>query len=125
MNEILALLVILVTHWLADFVLQSDNIAKNKSKSIKILLTHGFQYSLVWGICLFLLLLPRLDKEAIIFISAFVSITVITHSVVDFFTSKINSFLLSKGKTHEFFIVVGLDQILHYIQLYLTFKLLI
>ena len=55
---------------------------------------------------------------------SFFFITFLSHTITDYFTSRINKKLWEKGDTHNFFVFVGLDQILHYFQLFLTYKLL-
>ena len=42
------IILILVIHWIADFVLQTDKEAKGKSKNWSDLLSHTYTYSLVW-----------------------------------------------------------------------------
>ena len=54
----------------------------------------------------------------------FVIITFICHTVTDYFTSRLNSKLWAKGDVHNFFVSVGFDQVLHYAQLFLTYKIL-
>jgi hypothetical protein len=54
----------------------------------------------------------------------FVLITFIAHTITDYFTSRLNSKLWQQGKVHNFFISVGFDQVLHYIQLFTTYYLL-
>jgi len=45
---LLEIFLILIIHWIADFWLQSDSMAKGKSKNWKDLLHHTFIYSLVF-----------------------------------------------------------------------------
>jgi len=111
------LLYILLIHFLGDFCLQTDWQAKNKSTDVWALTAHCLVYSLVWVIAL----LPVLGITAVIF----GIMTFATHLLTDFFTSRISKPFWDKGDTHTGFIIVGFDQILHYIQLYLTFKLLL
>lgn len=119
---------ILVIHWFADFVLQSDEDAKNKSTNILNLTSHVFQYSLVWGILsvlywgYFVLLNSTLANTTVLL---FGPITFMCHFATDYYTSKANKMLYDSGNTHGFFVSIGFDQLLHYIQLILTYKLLI
>jgi hypothetical protein len=124
---------ILIIHWIADFVLQTDEQAKNKSKKISHLLAHTITYSIVWWWFLIIYQSVKiyLDKGCIepdtdgLFIMRnsilFSVITFITHTVTDYFTSRLNSKLWTEDKTHYFFVSVGFDQILHYVQLFLTY----
>jgi len=117
--------VIIIIHWIADFVLQTDKQAKGKSKDILILLKHTSCYSFVWFVSGFMLYLPfNFNGLTLWFICIFSLTTLISHTITDYFTSRLNSKLWSEGKTHYFFVSVGFDQILHYVQLFLTYYLL-
>lgn len=120
-------IILLLTHWFADFVLQTDDQAKGKSKSMQCLLEHTVTYSAF-------LLLPITtiffyecgDIILSVFLGIlFTLITFLCHTYTDYFTSRINSELWKNNMVHEFFVSVGADQVLHYLQLLLTFKLLL
>ena len=121
--------IIIFIHWIADFVLQTDWQAQNKSKSNFALLSHTSNYSLVWllPICLVFGKMKEGSTTEWIFWSSiyFGIITFITHTITDYFTSRLNSKLWSAGKVHYFFVSVGFDQVLHYGQLFLTYYFLI
>lgn len=109
---------ILVIHWIADFVCQTDWQAKNKSKSWEALLQHTVTYSVIWYFSYLIY------SHSLINSSYFLGITLICHTITDYFTSRLNSKLWAAGKVHWFFVSIGFDQILHYIQLLLTYQLL-
>ena len=92
--------------------------AKGKSKNNFDLLSHTTVYSFLWyypmGIMLKSFFLPFI----------FVVITLIIHTLTDYFTSRLNSRLWAKGDVHNFFVSVGFDQVLHYVQLFLTYYFL-
>jgi len=122
LTEIFAIIII---HWIADFVLQTDKMAKGKSKNWIDLLSHTLTYSGFWlfiGSVYWFTFNPAYKFQTPVLI--FVLITFIAHTITDYFTSRLNSILWVKGKTHYFFVSVGFDQILHYIQLFLTYYLL-
>jgi len=126
LTEVFAILFI---HWTADFVLQTDKQAKGKSKNWSDLLSHTFSYSLVWLIIgMFYTLAYNQNwtwySETSLKLIIFVSITFICHTITDYFTSRLNSKLWASGKTHMFFVSIGFDQYLHYLQLFLTYSLL-
>lgn len=98
------IILVLFLHWIGDFVLQSDWMAKNKSKSNKVLLIHTSVY------CLPLLW----------FGWKFALINMALHTVTDFFTSRATSKLYASGKIHWFFVVIGFDQFIHTTCLILT-----
>lgn len=118
---------ILVLHWIADFVLQTDKQAKGKSKNWYDLLDHTFTYSIVWIVPIATLLYFSGFTLMGIWIIAvyFAMITFVSHTITDYFTSRLNAHLWAKGDVHNFFVSIGFDQILHYVQLFLTYYLLI
>lgn len=115
---------ILLIHWIADFVLQTDKQAKGKSKNWSDLLSHTGIYSLIWLIPSLIMFFNQTELGIIKAVS-FVLITFICHTITDYFTSRLNSKLWAKGQIHNFFVSVGFDQVLHYIQLFLTYYLLV
>ena len=100
-NDIIILIWI---HFVADFILQSDKIATNKSKNNIILLKHCIIYSI-----------PMLW-----FGLYFSIINGILHFITDYFTSRLCSHLHKKQERHWFFVVIGLDQAIHMTTLILT-----
>lgn len=138
---------ILIIHWIADFWLQTDEMAKGKSSSWKHLLNHTWRYSWIWVFGMWLLL--AIDQtqlstnQIVVRCFLFGGITFVAHTITDYFTSRLNKRLLPESWTlrtsmsddeilafrkkdswQKFFIGIGGDQILHYIQLFLTYKLL-
>lgn len=120
---------LLALHFLGDFILQSDWMALNKSKAWDVLFIHCAVYSacfFAWG--------PH-----------FMALTFVLHFAVDFCTSRLTSKLwfmeiaqidwpgetrrmLYQPKTpnprHWFFVMIGLDQLIHYTMLILTLRIL-
>lgn len=116
---------ILIIHWIADFILQTDSQAKGKSKEWKPLLQHTFNYSLFWAIpILFIFPTDWTTYQYVLNALLFVGITFVAHTITDYFTSRLNSKLWAQGKVHNFFVSIGFDQILHYVQLFLTYWIL-
>lgn len=111
------LLLLLLAHWICDFVLQTHEEATNKWHSFRALLGHTWTYSLGMTLALGW----SLPYSALF---AFFGLTLLLHTLTDFFTSKWVHKLFEKKDYHNGFVVIGLDQILHYVQLYLTLKLL-
>jgi hypothetical protein len=134
MLNIYEILGILFIHWFADFVLQTDKQAKGKSKNWTDLLMHTTTYSFIWfiiGIVYFFnnadfvnlgLYNDDLFARCVII---FPGITFIAHTITDYFTSRLNSKLWEQGKVHNFFVSIGFDQVLHYLQLFLTYYYLV
>lgn len=107
--ELLTVSMLLILHFISDFILQSDYVARNKSKDNKILLRHVFIYSVPF----------------IIFISPlYGAINGTIHFGIDYVTSRLTGKLWASGKTHWFFVVIGFDQLLHVLSLIWTYELL-
>lgn len=117
-------LIIVVLHWVADFVLQDERWANGKSKAMRPLLNHTSTYSILWVIPIFLLTYDILGTFAFVFITFF------AHTLTDFITSRIVSAKFQVGHYGSpipnlgAFTVIGFDQVLHYFQLVLTYKFL-
>lgn len=123
MIDLKIVLAIILIHWLADFVLQTDKQAKGKSKNWTDLLSHTGIYSLIWLIPSLIIFFNQ-SEIGIIKALSFILITFVCHTITDYFTSRLNSKLWSEGKVHNFFVSVGFDQVLHYVQLLLTYYIL-
>ena len=110
---------ILLIHFLADFALQTDEQAKGKSTDPKWLTYHVGVYSIIWLMASWFYLGD--------FIQAlfFATVTFICHWITDFITSRVGKPFWDKGDYHNGFVVVGFDQILHYLQLWYTFKIIL
>ena len=124
MNSLIFIMIVAV-HWICDFVLQTDEQAKNKSSNIFYLLEHTAFYSVAWTVIL-LLISATCIAGGIVFMSIpkillFGLITFVCHTV----TSRLNSKLWAKGDVHNFFVSIGFNQVLHYVQLVLTLKYLL
>jgi len=117
---------ILVIHWVADFVLQSDKMAKEKSTSFNTLIFHTAVYSTVWlTVLMFLGIITNVFTiPYFVFAIKFSFITFLAHTAIDYYTSRVHTVLWKETKVHEFFTSIGFDQLLHYVQLFLTFELL-
>ena len=116
MISLAAVFIILSVHWIADFVCQSDWMALNKSKSMSALLTHTCVYTSIW-------ILPCLMVSAHV-AWIFLLITLVMHTLTDYVTSRANARFWAAEERYWFFVSVGLDQLLHYTQLLLTYYLL-
>ena len=118
---------LLVVHWFADFVLQSNWQASNKSKSNVALAQHVITYTTAIGVAMPAIFF-QMDANAALFLA----INGALHFVTDWCTSRITSRLFmgqfhhpSEGmpmmkrdfSLHNFFVVVGVDQLIHQLTL--------
>ena len=106
------ILLILSAHFVADFILQSSWMAVNKSTSNKALSAHMYVYTMT------LLVLTIWFGPLWILWSA---VNGVLHGLVDYFTSRWSAIFWQKGDTHNFFVVIGLDQLIHAITLLTTY----
>jgi hypothetical protein len=113
------ILSILFIHFIADFVLQTDFQAKNKSTSNVQLSLHVLTYTIGLMIGGFLLGNTALN------VVEWCGINMILHWITDYFTSRLNSYLWKKQQVHWFFVSVGFDQFIHYTCLLLTYNKII
>lgn len=119
------MLVLFWSHFIADFLCQSDKMAVNKSTSNYWLGVHGASYTvglimsymmLVILAMVFPFLIPFMVKLPF----TYFILNGILHTMVDYGTSRWTSHLWKNEKRHAFFSVVGLDQAIHMTILYLT-----
>lgn len=114
MTQVLMTLAVLGAHWVADFILQTHWQASNKSKNWDALSRHVASYTAAVTALLFWRFPTAYE------VLFFALVTFVAHFVTDAITSRITSKLYSKGDYHNFFVVVGFDQLLHYAQLFAT-----
>lgn len=123
------LIALAILHWLGDFVLQSRWMADNKSKRWDALFSHVATYAIVlwFGLCLYsIFALIAMDLDIIEdTLFWYVVINAALHAATDFFTSRATSRLYKQNRIHAFFVIVGLDQMIHGLTLLLTLPILL
>ena len=113
------IVIILLIHWLADFALQTHDQATKKSTSLSYLTFHVSSYSLVWALASWAL---YQNFESCL---VFAGITFVCHWITDFATSRLSRSFWENKDFHNGFVIVGVDQILHYVQLLITHNIVI
>jgi len=108
------IMTVIAMHWIGDFVLQTDWQAKNKSKNNYALLLHVTTYTVCLFICSIFFLANQLTLHDIKIWELWAIGNGIIHFGVDYVTSRINTYLWNKGRVHDFFVMVGFDQLIHY-----------
>jgi hypothetical protein len=117
-------LFLVVIHWISDFLFQDEQWAINKSKNNKALLKHTFTYSGIFfvSICAWT---NDFSTSLIFFV-----VTFILHTVTDYISSRIVAYKFNKGEYCSkipnlgAFSIIGIDQVLHYFQLVITYHIL-
>ena len=136
MLSYILILQILFAHWISDFVLQSGWMATNKSKNWLALSSHVLVYTVSMG---FLMLICGVIVAAAFSTTISSAIMIITplvfvkwialngvlHFITDAVTSRITAKLWKQNDMHNFFVVVGLDQFIHYSCLIITLLMFI
>jgi hypothetical protein len=102
--EIELLLLIIWVHFVADFILQTNYIALNKSKYINCLLIHSGIYSVPF----------------LIFGLEYAIINGILHFIIDYFSSAMTAAFYANDKRRYFWLTIGCDQAIHMTCLILT-----
>lgn len=97
---------LLFAHFYADFRLQTDWQATNKSSNNWALTKHVGAYSAVMAFVTLNL--------------TFGIVTFVCHWLTDYVTSRLNARMWAAGRRHDFFVGVGFDQWLHQLQLLTT-----
>ena len=119
---------VLFTHFLADFVYQSREIATTKSSNNISLLKHVAIYAGVLGIATAVDIgfaffgWPDKYKASIGKQIAFIIFNVVMHFVTDYFTSRASTKAYKTGDLHRFWCVIGFDQMIHATTLYWSWK---
>lgn len=112
--------VLLVAHFVGDFICQTDWMAINKSKRWDALALHVSAYALVVVLILGLGLLIVDAVPVTSSLGTWTAVNAAAHFVQDAITSRINARLWQANERHWFFVGIGADQLLHYVVLFVT-----
>lgn len=110
---------IIIIHFIVDFFFQKRSNALNKHHSILALLEHGVTYTILTLIFTIIAAYIFLDISTIslpILVIYFLYNGAI-HTIIDYFTSKINHILYDPKNLGPFIKGLGIDQCLHIITL--------
>lgn len=110
MSTITTIAVLLFAHFIGDFVMQTDVWAKTKSSNNIALTKHILAYTGT----LFLFALALFDPLTALWFSV---LNGIAHWNTDYVTSRITKKLWQQQRVHDFFVVIGADQLIHYLTL--------
>lgn len=121
------LLVILVTHYIADFWVQTHQQSIDKSSKLDALTAHVMSYTMCF---LVPILVIEFTGEEYHWVESSIALVAIFagHWITDFVTSRIAKKYFSRPNgigVRQGFQVVGIDQMIHYIHLYLVFNWLL
>lgn len=172
---LIEILLIIVIHWISDFVMQDEKWALGKSKDVGNLINHTMTYSAIFGLAICFILPVHKTISGLYLSTIFFLVTFIFHTATDYFTSRVVSKrfgkeeiftltidskiyepgdVLDKDNTYSYiimskiepsfankhnyrvklynsipnfgaFTIIGFDQVLHYIQLFTTYYVLV
>ena len=108
-----------IAHFFADFVFQTEMMAKNKSSNNTWLLIHIIVYTITFGTIYYFLV----DHVSLWSVVKWSALNGVAHFVIDYLTSRLSKYFWEKQKTRAFFIVIGADQTLHYLCFYYTISI--
>lgn len=122
---------LLITHLIADFVLQDKDWAMHKWRDNSVLLTHVSLYTLCFTLYFTFVdgSLVYGDIYTFLGVCKFLTITFVTHFIIDYITSKITHYQAENKiwgghiPNLGFFTTIGIDQTLHYLQLIHTYDI--
>ncbi len=123
-NTLYAIAALLLgSHFVGDWVLQSHNMASKKSKDWGILALHVAIHTAV--VTVIPLIFWILGAFSIINVLLYFVFNYVVHFIIDAITSRINSKLWMKQDWHNFFVMIGFDQLLHALTLLFSMAVLI
>ena len=103
--ELSTILLIIICHWIGDGILQTDQMATQKSKSYYWLTAHVGAYSLP-----FLFVFYHIIQ--------WVALMAFLHWIQDWITSRLNTHYLTSKNQGMFWNTIWTDQMIHYIILF-------
>lgn len=119
MELFIGIITLLYAHFMADFVFQTHKMATQKSDDVRVLTTHILMYAMIFFFAFTLVGYVFAEYYNIEFskwLSMSFGITIINsifHFMIDYFTSKATKYFWKKEDYHNFFVVIGFDQLLH------------
>jgi membrane-bound metal-dependent hydrolase YbcI (DUF457 family) len=119
-----ALIILPLFHYIADWRLQSRQMAEQKSSSNGMLGAHVYVYTVFcpFLFAIYLQYANLFDWQDVILYTLFNGLA---HFITDWFTSRANARLWQLEDKKRFWNNIGLDQTIHFITLYSSLLLLI
>ena len=108
---LLCLVFILFTHWIADFVIQDDEIVKGTA-DISYIVEHCAKYTIVFPAGAWLVWFAMMDANFESW-AWFSIINVVTHAIIDWFTIPLASGCFKHHDSKDGSISLAFDQFLH------------
>jgi membrane-bound metal-dependent hydrolase YbcI (DUF457 family) len=119
MSPLICFIGLMIAHFVGDFICQTHWQASNKSKDNVALSLHVLSYT---AVLLVASLIIFTTGTTYTMIGIFVLLNMSLHFTTDYVTSRITAILWTKQDWHNFFLVIGSDQLLHYLALAATMQ---
>lgn len=118
---LLAIIIILISHYISDYILQPRIMATKKSKNIYWLISHIIVYTVFLFLFTYigLYILTPISPFPILLFALFNGLL---HFITDFITSKLSAKFYKNKKEKMFYNILGLDQLIHILTLFITFN---
>lgn len=114
---------ILVCHFIGDFILQSDDMAINKSTSNGWLTKHVVMYC--FPLTIFYMVLLSTNAITPLAYILVLTLNFIFHWSTDYVTSRVASKFYKDGERGKFFKTIGFDQLIHGVTLFTLHVILV
>lgn len=124
MDNVLLLIIMFCVHWFGDFLLQPSNMSINKTKSFSLTLKHSIIYTSSFFIASLIMTILNILKLDVLSLLIFLGVTFITHTLIDFYLCRVAYKVMDVEDPNTFLGLMELDQILHYIQLLITYAII-
>ena len=113
---------ILLGHFIGDFVLQTTWQARNKSKDWRALWVHSLTYT-----CVIVLSVGWLPASLVNIggVVLFLAAVLTSHAALDAVSSRLNKKYFDSCQFGKFFYVLGCDQMLHYASMFALYQWLV
>ena len=118
---LICLMFMLFTHWIADFVIQGDDIVRGTA-GVNYITEHCLKYAVAFPAGAWFTSLFLLDASFNAFL-IFSLINVLTHTLIDLFAIPLASGFFKKKNIRNGSISLALDQLLHSIVIISSFYL--
>ena len=104
---------ILVAHFIADFIFQTQWMALNKSTTMVALTAHVIQYTITMGAIVSIVALTGMGFNVGAALGYWIILNGLAHFCTDALTSRASKAAFESGNNKRFWIIIGADQMTH------------
>jgi len=123
--EIAVIVIVIIGHWLADYIFQTNESIVDKGKDFVNVIHHVSQYTTVMtALMVILIAFGVITTQSWFFIINFWIFTFAFHLLVDYFSSKLTLRIKTEEFKFGYFSIISTDQMVHIVSLFLTISYL-